>query len=73
MMKILDEYEMSKWAFRQCLEGNDTEEMRSIITNPQWCWRYYVEIKHDEVMLHRILNSKWAGYFLGEYLDDNYR
>jgi len=39
-MKLTDEEKMSKWAYEQCISGNDNEEMRNLITHPYWKFHY---------------------------------
>jgi hypothetical protein len=59
-MKLIDEEEMSCWAFCQCLNGNDTEEMKDLITNSWDAYWYCRNIKDREEMWKNITTSYWA-------------
>ena len=48
-MKLLDEYEMSEWAYGQCVIGNYSEEIESLIKDGYW--------KHFHLR-HWLLNKK---------------
>ena len=58
-MKLVDKKEMSKWAFIQCKNGNDSEEMRDLITSPEWIYAYYVHIKSREEMKNKVSDVVW--------------
>ena len=44
-MKLLNEEKMSMWAFFECKNGNNTPEMRKLITNEKWAYIYCLDIK----------------------------
>ena len=53
-MKITHKEEMSQWAFEECWNGNDTPEMRNLITDDLWIYRYCECIKDRKEMWSRI-------------------
>lgn len=59
-MKLTNKEELSRWAFWQCYKGNDTEEMRSLITHSEWAYWYCKCIKDIEEMWSKINNPNWA-------------
>ena len=56
-MKLLNEYEMSSWAYKECAKGNDTKEIRELITNNGWIYNYCKDI---EEMWSKITDPSWA-------------
>ena len=54
---------MSRWALNQCESGNDTEEMRNLITNDWDMIVYYTLIKEDEIMLSKIKDKTILKYY----------
>ena len=59
-MKLLDERDMSLWAYSECLKGNDTPEIRNLITNHFCLYSYCVMIKDREEMWSKITHPVWA-------------
>jgi len=55
-MKLIDEEEISEWAFYQCKNGNDTIQMRRLITNIFWIQCYCNDIKNLKEMRYKITN-----------------
>jgi len=58
-MKLTDEYEMSEWAYYQCVK-NDTIQMRRLITNSEWVYMYCREVKDREEVWKKITDSNDA-------------
>jgi len=61
-MKLIDKEEISRWAYWQCWNGNDTPEMRNLITNSYWVYFYCKNIKDIEEMwskINRTIYAKW--------------
>ena len=56
-MKLLDEKEMSCWAYNQCKRGNDIQEIRKLITKSFWAFLYCLYIKDIPEMWPRIKNK----------------
>ena len=56
-MKLLSEYEMSEWTYSECLKGNDTKEMRKLITNQCDIYLYWLNVKDREEMRKLITNQ----------------
>ena len=52
-MKLTDEYEMSEWAYYQCVK-NDTIQMRRLITNSEWAYYYCKDVKDREEIWKKI-------------------
>lgn len=52
-MKITDKYEMSMWAYFECKKRN-SDEIKSIITDPVWIYLYCTYICYDESMWNKI-------------------
>ena len=53
-MKFLNEREMSDWAYRECKKGNDTEEIRKLITDSFWAYMYCYCIGHNNKLSKKI-------------------
>ena len=49
-MKLTDKKEMSKWAFEQCLGGNNSEEIRSLVTLDMWIYLYCMIKREKELV-----------------------
>ena len=62
-MKILDEEEMSYWAFWQCKNGNDIPEIRNLITSSHYIYLYCIFIKDDKDMIHKMNYTYYTKYF----------
>jgi hypothetical protein len=56
----LDKKEQSMWAYRQCLEGNDTEETRNLIVTSAAAFLYCKHIKNVEEMRNKIIDPFWV-------------
>ena len=63
-MKITDEREMSKWAYWQCKKGNDTLEIRNLITDKWWLLNYCLNIKRNPDMIKKLENESDCKYVL---------
>ena len=61
-MILLNDYEISKWAFYQCKNEskNDTLQMRRLITNNEWVYCYCYYITDREEIWSKITESWWA-------------
>ena len=53
-MKLTNKWEISEWAYHQCLNGNDTEEMRDLITEEAHIYSYCKKIEDRTDMWPRI-------------------
>ena len=53
-MKLIDKMEMSKWAYIQCKNGNDTEEMRNLITEDYHLYMYCFNICYSKKIINKI-------------------
>ena len=58
-MKLIDEEEISQWAYEQCLK-NDTKQMRRLITYSFWAYCYCRYVKDREEVWRKITESEWA-------------
>ena len=58
-MKILDEYEISHWAYQECKKGNNTSEIRNLITLDCYIVYYCKDVKDREEMWSKIKESYW--------------
>ena len=56
-MKLTNEVEMSKWAYYQCLNDNDTPEIRNLMNNDFILLGYCLFIKDREDVRKRIKSS----------------
>ena len=61
-MKLLNEFEMSQWAYFQCLHGNDTPEIRKLITVSVWAAEYYFIINKNLEIKKRISHYDWISW-----------
>ena len=59
-MKLLDKIEMSWWAYYECCKGNDTPEIRKLITASSYAYWYCFWIKDRKELWSRINDSYWA-------------
>lgn len=66
-MKLTNRNEMSRWAYLQCKNGNDTKEMRNLITNGCWSFYYCKCIKDRKEMWKKIRNKNAFNYC--QYID----
>lgn len=46
-MILLNEYEISEWAYYYCLNIKDDPEIRKYITNSKWAFYYCIFIEND--------------------------
>lgn len=68
-MKLLDKWGMSEWALNQCLDDNDTPEMRDLITDSWDAYRYCLSVKDRPEMWSKITKSFWAYYYCKKVKD----
>lgn len=54
---------MSKWAYEQCLNGNDILEIRNLITDNYLIYKYCYEIEDKEDMWIKITEPEWAYWY----------
>ena len=59
-MKLTDKWEMSEWAYEQCLKGNDTPEMRNLICFPDHAFLYCINIKNIEELRTKVNEPFWT-------------
>ena len=59
-MKLTNKEEMSQWAYFQCKYGNDTPEMRNLITDSYWAYWYCRFVKDKKEMWKKIKDSDSA-------------
>ena len=67
-MKLTDEIEINAWAYNQCMIGNDTKQMRRLITNNALIYSYCRNIKDREEMLSKI--TDYDAYRYCKYIKD---
>ena len=68
-VKILDERKMSKWAYYQCLSGNDIPEVRKLITDDYWIYSYCRLIKDKKEMWSKINSSEYSFWYCHDIKD----
>ena len=68
-MKILNEFEISKWAYNECLNGNDTPEIRKLITDSKLAYWYCKNIKDRKELWSKITDSEWAYWYCNDIKD----
>lgn len=54
---LLNEYEISMWAFRYCLVIQDDPKIRQLITNQYYCYLYCLQIEDISEMWNKITSS----------------
>jgi len=73
-MKLTDKYEMSRWAFFECLDNNDSIEMRNLIVDSYWAACYCEYITYDYYLQKRttreILNKVKKVRCMGTYKNE---
>ena len=52
--------QVSQWAFQRCADGENTQEMRDMITNSHWAYLYCKTIENREEIAIRITDPIWA-------------
>ena len=62
-MKLTDEEKISEWAYYQCKNGNDTEQMRNLITYDYWIYYYCKDIKDIKEMWTKIKSQYWICHY----------
>ena len=62
-MILLNKYQISEWAYHQCEEGNDTEEIRNLITHQYYAYKYCRHIKDIEEMWKKITKPDIAYWY----------
>jgi len=55
---------ISQWAFQRCVDGEDTPEMRDLITDPHWAYLYCKNVANRPEVAIRITDPVWAGPYL---------
>jgi len=68
-MKATNEYDMSEWAYDQCIDGNDTSEMRNLITHNEYVYKYCFHIKNIEEMWRKITDYYYAKWYCEDIED----
>jgi len=66
-MKLTDEREMSRWAFNQCKNGNDTPEMRYLITK-NWDAYHYCRWIKDRPEVRSKINDSFYVYLYCRFI-----
>ncbi len=62
-MFLLDEYEISKWAYYYCRDVKDDPEIKKYITDSRWSYQYCKFINDDPEISKFITTPIWAyGY-----------
>ena len=61
-MKLLDEEKMNHWAYWECRNGNDTPEIRKLITLNRWKLFYCLNINDIEEFHNSIPYKDWNNY-----------
>ena len=59
-MKLLNEEEMSQWAYKECKKGNNTPEIRKLITNSAFAYWYCIYIESTEEMRSKLTEPFWV-------------
>jgi len=54
---------ISQWAFQRCADGEDTPEMRDMITDSHWVYLYCKNIDNRAEIAIRITDPIWAGAY----------
>lgn len=67
---LLDEYELSLWAFEYCRDAKDDPEIRKNITESGWAFMYCVDIKDDPEVRKNITHPEWACNYCTNIYDD---
>ena len=62
-MKLLSKYEMSAFGFDECNWGNDTPEMRNLITDSQVAYLYCKQIRDIKEMWCKITDPIWISMY----------
>jgi hypothetical protein len=52
---------ISQWAFQRCVDGEDTPEMRNLITDSHWAYLYCKNVANRAEVAIRITDPMWAG------------
>lgn len=67
---ILDEWELSRWAYEYCKRVIDDPEIRQLITNQYFCYQYCFYVKDIKEIRNKITKSNIA-YFYCFYINDD--
>ncbi len=59
-MILLNEYEISEWAYWYCKDISDNLEIREYITTSGWAYSYCKYIKDDPEVRKNITDTFWA-------------
>ena len=52
---------ISEWAFQQCVDGEDTPEMREMITDSHWAYLYCKNVALREEVAVNVQDPTWSG------------
>jgi len=77
-MKLIDKKEMSEWAYWQCRNGDDTQEIRDLITDTLFMYKYYKNVKKNRSFLNKLKkeskqNKELRTHLFKKYLRFNNR
>jgi hypothetical protein len=53
--------QISQWAYQRCADGEDTPEIRDMITDPHWAYLYCKTVVNRPEVAIRITEPMWAG------------
>ena len=70
-MKLTNKCDISIWAFKQCFNGNDTEEIRDLITSDWWMAFYCIDIKIRKNMIDKIRRQDVKEYVMDKINENN--
>jgi hypothetical protein len=59
--KWLTPKKISQWAYQRCADGEDTPEIRDMITDPHWAYLYCKTVANRPEVAIRITEPMWAG------------
>ena len=68
-MKLLNEYEMSEWAYNECFNGNDTPEIRKLITDSYYSYEYCRWIKDRDELWLKITDKEILKAYFEDHAD----
>ena len=54
---------ISRWAYNQCLNGNDKEEMRNIIHDNRWIYNYCYCIEDRKDLWSKLTVDEWIYWY----------
>ena len=56
-MKLINEWEISRWAINECRKGNDIPEIRKLITSSVWAYHYCRFFDNDPEVRKHVTNN----------------